>query len=236
MIRRIAAIVGLLAALGATAAVSVAMWPERDDGDAAPAEASRPRPVRLPTVTNPLGGSGPRPEPSVGSPFALAPATSPLPVKVHLKRKPAAGVLFDVETGAVLWERHPLVERPIASLTKMMTAILVAEQGAPKDRVAISAKAAHTPGSATGVLPAGRKVPLEPLLEALIMISANDAAVALAENQSGTTGAFVKQMNERARVDGTLLHQVLHAQRVAGPRQPLLRRGPRGARPGRTRE
>ena len=164
------------------------MWPERDDGDTGAAEASRSRPVRLPTVTNPLGGGAPGRSRPTGRPSRWRPSTEPLPVKVHLKRKPAAGVLFDVESGEVLWERHAQVERPIASLTKMMTAILVAEQGAPKDRVAISAKAAHTPGSATGVLPAGRKVPLEPLLKALIMISANDAAVALAEHQSGTTG------------------------------------------------
>lgn len=86
----------------------------------------------------------------------------------------------------------------MASLTKMMTALLIAEGDPAADRVMISAKAAHTPGSATGLLPAGRTVPLEPLLEALIMISANDAAVALAEHDSGTTARFVKRMNERA--------------------------------------
>jgi D-alanyl-D-alanine carboxypeptidase len=63
----------------------------------------------------------------------------------------------------------------------------------------VSAKAAHTPGSATGLLPRGHKVPLEPLLDALIMISANDAAVALAEHDGGTVRGFVKRMNEQAR-------------------------------------
>jgi D-alanyl-D-alanine carboxypeptidase len=66
----------------------------------------------------------------------------------------------------------------------------------------ISPKAAYTPGSATGLLPAGRAVPLQPLLEALIMISANDAAVALAEHESGTTARFVGQMNDRALAMG----------------------------------
>jgi D-alanyl-D-alanine carboxypeptidase (penicillin-binding protein 5/6) len=203
MSKRIAAILGLLLALGATAAVAVAVWVDRDDegGRGAVAESSRAEVVRVPTLTSPLAGAPP-PERAVQSPFALLPASEPLPVKPHLKRKPAAGVLFDVDSGEVLWQRKALARRPIASLTKLMTALLVAEQGAPKDRVVISAKAAHAPGSATGVLPVGKKVPLEPLLKALIMISANDAAIALAEHQAGTTAAFVKRMNERAAVMG----------------------------------
>ena len=60
----------------------------------------------------------------------------------------------------------------------------------------ISQKAAHTPGSATGLLPRGKKVPLEPLLQALIMISANDAAVALAEHDGGS-GHALRQGDER---------------------------------------
>ena len=51
----------------------------------------------------------------------------------------------------------------------------------------VSRNAAHTPGSATGLLPRGKKVPLDALLKALIMISANDAAVALAEHDGGTS-------------------------------------------------
>ena len=92
----------------------------------------------------------------------------------------------------------------------------------------ISRKAAHTPGSATGLLPRGRKVPLEPLLQALIMISANDAAVALAEHDGGTR-ASVRQGDERAgAVDGPHLHPLLHPERAARPRQLLV-----PARPGR---
>jgi D-alanyl-D-alanine carboxypeptidase len=68
--------------------------------------------------------------------------------------------------------------------------------------VVVSRKAAQTPGSATGLLPRGKKVPLEPLLQALIMISANDAAVALAEHDGGTVTRFVKEMNRRAESMG----------------------------------
>jgi D-alanyl-D-alanine carboxypeptidase len=84
----------------------------------------------------------------------------------------------------------------------MMTALMVVNRNRPNERVRISRNAAHTSGSATGVLPRGRKVPLEPLLQALIMISANDAAVALAEHDGGTVPRFVKQMNFHAKSMG----------------------------------
>ena len=139
--------------------------------------------------------------------FALLPVTGPLPVHYRFKHPPVAGILFDVKSGAVLWERNPRLEHPIASLTKMMTALIVANRNRPGEHVLVSRKAAQTPGSATGLLPRGKKVPLEPLLQALIMISANDAAVALAEHDGGTVTRFVKQMNRagESRWDSTAL-------------------------------
>ena len=99
----------------------------------------------------------------------------------------------------------------------------------------VSRKAAHTPGSATGVLPVGKPVPLGPLLKALIMISANDAAVALAEHDSGSTAGFVARMNQRARSMG------LGCTRFSTPNgsrtgQPLLRARSGGARPSGPRQ
>src|SRR5262249_7915264 len=132
--------------------------------------------------------------------FALKPVIGPLPVQYRFKHPPAAGVLFDLKTGHVLWQRRPRLEHPIASLTKMMTALIVAQDDSPHERVRITRKAAQTPGSATGLLPRGRKVPLGPLLQALIIISANDAAVALAEHDGGTVPRFIKGMNRQARV------------------------------------
>ena len=84
----------------------------------------------------------------------------------------------------------------------MMTALIVAQRNSPHERVRVSRKAAQTPGSATGLLPRGRKVPLGPLLQALIMISANDAAVALAEHDGRTVTRFVKEMNREAHAMG----------------------------------
>jgi serine-type D-Ala-D-Ala carboxypeptidase (penicillin-binding protein 5/6) len=131
--------------------------------------------------------------------FALQPATAPLPVQLKLKKPPAAGVLFNVDTGEVLWQRHPGALHPMASLTKMMTALLITKAHVPTELVPISRNAARTAGSATGLLPRGKLVPLEALLEALIMISANDAAVALAEHDAGSTPRFVARMNREAR-------------------------------------
>ena len=115
------------------------------------------------------------------------------------RRRPRAGLLFDVGTGRVLWRLDPTRRLPIASLTKMMTALLVAERRGPHERVRISAQARHTPGSAVGVLPKRRPVQLEALLNGLLLVSGNDAAVALAQHTAGSVGGFVRMMNERAR-------------------------------------
>jgi serine-type D-Ala-D-Ala carboxypeptidase (penicillin-binding protein 5/6) len=194
MIRRVAAIGGLVLAFGATAVIAVAIWPERAGN----------RDIQSTTSSGRLstsGGTGadltkllPPGDPGI----ALQPVTGPLSVHYRFKHPPVAGILFDVKSGEVLWQRNPGLQHPIASLTKMMTALMVTRSDPPHTRVFVSAKAAHTPGSATGLLPRGREVPLEPLLQALIMISANDAAVALAEHDGGSVTRFVKQMNRQA--------------------------------------
>ena len=85
----------------------------------------------------------------------------------------------------------------------MMTALIVARTNRPGERVLVSRKAAQTPGLGhRRCCRAGKKVPLEPLLQALIMISANDAAVALAEHDGGSVTRFVKEMNRQAKSMG----------------------------------
>ena len=119
-------------------------------------------------------------------------------VRLRFVRKPRAGLLFDVRTGRVLWRRNPDRRLPIASLTKMMTALVVVEREDPHERVRITRRATRTPGSAIGVLPKGKKVQLEALLNGLLLVSGNDAAVALAQHSAGTVPDFVRLMNERA--------------------------------------
>jgi serine-type D-Ala-D-Ala carboxypeptidase (penicillin-binding protein 5/6) len=210
MTKKIAAIVGVVLAFGATAAVAIALWPDRAGESGSTATHASRIPSATSTRTTGVdpgarataGASrldiGPAP-PAIDTRFVLQPVTGRLPVRYRFKHPPLAGILFDVKSGEVLWQRHPRLEHPVASLTKMMTALMVADRNRPSERVRVSRKAAQTPGSATGLLPRGKKVPLEPLLQALIMISANDAAVALAQHDAGTTRRFVKEMNFRAR-------------------------------------
>ena len=207
MIKRILVIAGVLLVLGVTAVVAIAIWPERtsdeDSRSAVVLDDAGPKPGRgtssqRPTVTVPPGIT----RTIAISRFALLPVTSPLPVRYRFKHPPVAGILFDVKSGAVLWQRNPRLKHPVASLTKMMTALIVAKRDRPGEHVLVSRKAAQTPGSATGLLPRGKKVPLEPLLQALIMISANDAAVALAEHDGGTVTRFIKEMNGQAEAMG----------------------------------
>jgi len=111
---------------------------------------------------------------------------------------PRAGMLFNLSTGQVLWARNPYVRLPIASLTKMMTALLTVESSPPDAPVLITRAAVDMPGSKVGVLPLGRHVPLESLLYGLLLPSGNDAAVALAQHVAGTVNDFVNRMNAEA--------------------------------------
>jgi D-alanyl-D-alanine carboxypeptidase (penicillin-binding protein 5/6) len=118
---------------------------------------------------------------------------------LRLGRPPAAALLFDVDSGEVLWRHRPLTRLPIASLTKIMTAIVVTERARARDRVRITRPALRYRGSGLGVLPRGKRVRLEPLLNGLLLVSGNDAAVALAVHVARSERRFVGLINERAR-------------------------------------
>jgi serine-type D-Ala-D-Ala carboxypeptidase (penicillin-binding protein 5/6) len=132
--------------------------------------------------------------------MALGGLSSPLLDPVHLafKRPPKAGLLFNLQTGQVLWQRDPLAKVRIASLTKMMTALLTAQHSTPRELVLITRRAADMSGSKVGVLPVGHHVRLETLLYGLLLPSGNDAAVALAEHVSHRVSSFVRLMNAEA--------------------------------------
>jgi len=114
-------------------------------------------------------------------------------------RAPAA-VLADLDTGQVLFDLNRNERRPIASVTKIMTALLVVERTNPTDVVTVSEEAAS--GQVSGIsglgLVAGERIRVDELLYALLLQSANDAALALAEHVSGSVDAFVDDMNARA--------------------------------------
>jgi D-alanyl-D-alanine carboxypeptidase (penicillin-binding protein 5/6) len=131
-------------------------------------------------------------------PLALALAGASDRVHVAFKQPPRSGLLFDLDTGEVLWRRQPDRVLPIASLTKMMTALLVVEREPPAAKVRVTKEALAYKGSAVGVLPKGKRIKLETMLNGLLLPSGNDAAIALAQRVSGTVAAFVEHMNERA--------------------------------------
>ncbi|MDQ6606597.1 MAG: serine hydrolase, partial [Actinomycetota bacterium] len=149
--------------------------------------------VRLPAI-------GPRPRRDRREPYATALA----PARIHVKLKLglASGLLFDVRTGRVLWRRDPGRPRPIASLTKMMTALVALQHSRPSARVLITRDAVRFSGSGVGLLPRGKQVRLETLLYGLLLPSGNDAAIALAEHVAGSQMRYIGLMNQRARAMG----------------------------------
>ena len=131
-------------------------------------------------------------------PLALALSATADRVRVGFKHPPRSGLLFDLDTGKVLWRRQPDRVLPIASLTKMMTALIVVDRAPPDARVRVTKEALAYKGSAVGVLPRGKRIKLETMLNGLLLPSGNDAAIALAQRMSGTVAGFVQRMNERA--------------------------------------
>lgn len=108
-----------------------------------------------------------------------------------------AGILT-TRDGRVLWERDAHQARPMASTTKIMTALVVLER-ADLDAVATVSEAATAVEGSTAGLVAGQRVPVRTLLAALLVRSANDAAIVLAEHVAGSVEAFVRLMNAKAR-------------------------------------
>ncbi|HEY2217646.1 MAG TPA: D-alanyl-D-alanine carboxypeptidase family protein [Solirubrobacteraceae bacterium] len=119
-------------------------------------------------------------------------------VHVNFHNPPRAGILFNLDTGQVLWQRNPYTRLRIASLTKMMTALLTVESQPASARVLVTKASVNSAGSKVGVLPLGKHVRLETMLYGLLLPSGNDAAIALAQHVAGSINGFVKQMNERA--------------------------------------
>jgi D-alanyl-D-alanine carboxypeptidase (penicillin-binding protein 5/6) len=114
----------------------------------------------------------------------------------------AATLLMDAETGEILVERNAHLQRPPASMVKMMVMLLAmeaVEHGAVSldDPVTVSAWASRIGGSQV-YLKEAEVFPLRDLLRAVVIASANDAAVAVAEHIGGTTEAFIESMNARA--------------------------------------
>lgn len=130
-----------------------------------------------------------------------------LKVNLHaLDIKSTSAILIDTSTGQVLYEKNSHVQREMASTSKLMTYLLTMEaidQGKIRlsDRVSVSANAASTRGSSYG-LKTGDVLTVDELISSMMIISANDSAVVLAEHVSGREDHFVAKMNNRAKALG----------------------------------
>jgi serine-type D-Ala-D-Ala carboxypeptidase (penicillin-binding protein 5/6) len=101
-------------------------------------------------------------------------------------------------TGEVLLASRPRAKLPIASITKLMTVLVTLQHARLNDLVTVSGHAAEVGESSINLLP-GERLSIHDLVEAALIQSANDAAVALAEHVGGSQARFVEMMNREAR-------------------------------------
>jgi D-alanyl-D-alanine carboxypeptidase (penicillin-binding protein 5/6) len=194
--RRFPLMLMILLLFVAAGAVAYLVTKQRSDSGGPPAAA-----IRQPSVPAKKDSRPPRKP----SPHAPPPGISLIgakPIRLRFHSPPRAGLVFDLASGQVLWAHRPLRKLPIASLTKIMTAIIVVERTRPGERARVTHEALNYTGSGVGVLPRKKLVPVEGLLAGMLLPSGNDAALALADHVAGHDRNFVKLMNARARAMG----------------------------------
>jgi D-alanyl-D-alanine carboxypeptidase (penicillin-binding protein 5/6) len=199
--RRRMTIAGGILALAALAGIALALGLPRGAGTAHPASAHT---RSTSAATRSVPALSPAGLPLAHPAFALSGLGAPSRDAVHLTfhTPPRAGILFNLDTGQVLWQRNAALRVPIASLTKMMTALLTVQSAPPSAQVLVTRQAVAEGGSKVGVLPLGKRVRLESMLYGLMLPSGNDASVALAQHVAGTINGFVSRMNARAAALG----------------------------------
>ncbi|WP_318508529.1 D-alanyl-D-alanine carboxypeptidase family protein [Bacillus sp. T3] len=112
-----------------------------------------------------------------------------------------SAVIIEQSSGRILYQKNAFEVSRIASITKIMTAILAIESGKMNDMVKVSERAVRTEGSSIYLKP-GEKIKLEDLVYGLMLRSGNDAAVAIAEHVGGSLEGFVFLMNKKAEQIG----------------------------------
>lgn len=110
-------------------------------------------------------------------------------------------ILIEQESGRILYEKQAHKKMRIASITKIMTAILAIESGKLNEMATVSEQAIRAEGSSV-YLQKGEKIKLEDLVYGLMLRSGNDAAVAIAEHVGGSLEGFVVMMNQKAEEIG----------------------------------
>ena len=130
------------------------------------------------------------PEPEIHIPAISSPPKAPT-LHAHY------ACVMDSTSHRVLYGKEENVKAPMASTTKIMTALLALESGRTSETVTASAKAASMPKVHLG-MQAGYQYTLKDLLYSLMLESHNDTAVAIAEHLGGSVEGFAKKMNEKA--------------------------------------
>ena len=110
---------------------------------------------------------------------------------------PRSSILIEAKTGRVLYESNAHEPLPMASTTKIMTALVALENGNLNEMVTAGKNAFGVPGTSI-YLSLGEELPLIDMLYGLMLASGNDAAVAIAEHIGGDVEGFCQMMNERA--------------------------------------
>lgn len=124
-------------------------------------------------------------------------ASNPAPPSVTARY----ALIQNQETGRILYDKAAKIPTPMASTTKMMTAIVVTETCILSDKTTVSREASQIQGS-TMHLAQGEEISVRALLYGLLLCSGNDAAIALAQHASGSVEAFCKKMNDKAALLG----------------------------------
>jgi D-alanyl-D-alanine carboxypeptidase (penicillin-binding protein 5/6) len=125
---------------------------------------------------------------------------------------------MDLASGQMVYGSQADIERPMASLTKLMTALLIVENHELGEWVKVPKEIAETRGN-IAYLPSDEQFTVGDLLSALLISSANDAAITLARYHGGSVEAFVKEMNERAASLGLRGTQYANPSGMDDPRQ-----------------
>lgn len=110
-----------------------------------------------------------------------------------------SAIVIDAESGAILFEKQARTRLPIASLTKVMTALVAVEQVKNWDTTIIATKQSCEVGESEIYLEPGERITLKNLLYATLLKSANDAATLLSESVAGNVPLFVAMMNRKAK-------------------------------------
>ena len=162
--------------------------------------------VLLALIAHPLinafaakSGKPPRP-PASYTLKSFQPGPIYLPAQLDVDHPPPvvwaeSAFVMDETNGAVLYAKNPNEELPMASTTKLMTAVVALAHASPDKVITITADATNTDGTSLGLIP-GEKYTLRELLTGMLMISGNDAAEAVADGVAGNATTFVKWMND----------------------------------------